>query len=299
MPNHIVQAVLLKLSNTAVGGLKVKQIPRLNALGIRIFGFAVICFGAQGICFFCRLTKVAPGSLWTWQNAFLTFLVAVFFFILGALIEVRSKANLAATLLAGYLFLQILTRDLPGLIAHSRNPDSWTVTFEVLALCGAATIIAATAPQESSHLTMNRFARPAQVVGRIFFAGSLIVFAIQHFLYARFVADLVPGWIPFHLFFAYFVGVAFVASALSILTRYWDRWAALALGTMFALWFVILHVPRAAGSLSNGNEWTSALVALAMCGGSWALLSEEAIGKNDSIKRKEANEPAALYARHS
>jgi hypothetical protein len=272
----------------------VERIPGLNLLGICIFGFAVICFGTQGICFWSRLTKVAPGSLWTWQNAFFTFLVAVLFFILGALIEVRSRRNLAATLLAVYLFLQILIRDLPGLIVHSRNPDNWTVTFEVLALCGAAIIIAATAPQEASHLTVNRLARPAQVVGRIFFAGSLIVFAVQHFLYARFVADLVPSWIPFHLFFAYFVGVAFVASALSILTRYCDRWSALALGTMFALWFVILHIPRVVGSLSNGNEWTSALVALAMCGGSWALLSEETVERNSSIKKTEISEPATL-----
>jgi hypothetical protein len=269
-----------QLNEMARRSLQVEGISKRENVGTHIFGFAVLCFGIQGICFWARLTKVAPGSLWTWRNSFATFLVAVLFLVLGALIEIRSKVNLAALLLAVYLILQIIIRDLPDLMVHLRNPDGWTTTFEALALCGAAMVIAATISRKSSPPPFNRFNRLALVVGRIFIVTSLVVFAIQHFLYARFVADLVPTWIPFHLFFAYFVGVSFVVAALSILTRHLDRWAAFALGTMFMLWFVVLHVPRVVGSPSNGSEWTSAFVALAMCGGSWALSSEESFGQN-------------------
>src|SRR5271167_3001239 len=50
------------------------------------------------------------------------------------------------------------------------------------------------------------------------------------------------------------------------------------LGVMFALWFLILHSPRSvAASLSHNptgrNEWASAFVALAICGGSWIVAS--------------------------
>src|SRR5438445_10855342 len=43
------------------------------------------------------------------------------------------------------------------------------------------------------------------------------------------------------------------------------------LGTMFFLWVVLLHIPRVAGAIRNGNEVTSLFVAVAMCGLSFVL----------------------------
>ena len=108
-------------------------------------------------------------------------------------------------------------------------------------------------------------------LGRFLFAISLAVFGIQHFLYARFIATLIQSWMPAHLFWAYFVGVAFVASALAIAARKYGRLAAALLGLMFFLWVISLHLPRVAAAPHNGNEWTSMIVALAMCGGAWIV----------------------------
>ena len=108
-------------------------------------------------------------------------------------------------------------------------------------------------------------------LGRIFVAISLVVFGVQHFIYGGFVATLVPAFMPGRLFCAYFVGVAFFAAAAGILYRPMARPAATMLGVMFFLFVVLLHIPRIAGNSSNGNEWTSGFVALAMCGGAWIL----------------------------
>src|SRR6266481_3404889 len=113
----------------------------------------------------------------------------------------------------------------------------------------------------------------SQTPGRIFVAISLVVFGVQHFIYGGFVATLVPAFMPGRLFWAYFVGVAFVAAAIGILTRMLARPAATMLGVMFFLFVVLLHIPRIVGNSSNGNEWTSGFVALAMCGGAWILAS--------------------------
>jgi uncharacterized membrane protein YphA (DoxX/SURF4 family) len=110
-------------------------------------------------------------------------------------------------------------------------------------------------------------------LGRIFVAVSLVVFGVQHFIYGGFVATLVPAFMPGRLFWAYFVGVAFVAAAIGIFTRMLARPAATLLGVMFFLFVVLLHIPRIAGKSSDGNEWTSGFVALAMCGGAWILAS--------------------------
>ncbi len=113
----------------------------------------------------------------------------------------------------------------------------------------------------------------SQTLGRIFVAISLVVFGIQHFIYGGFVATLVPAFMPGRLFWAYFVGVAFVAAAISLLVEMLARPAATMLGVMFFLFVVLLHIPRIVGNSRNQNEWTSGFVALAMCGGAWILAS--------------------------
>ena len=113
----------------------------------------------------------------------------------------------------------------------------------------------------------------SDTVGRAFVAISLVVFGVQHFIYGGFVATLVPAWMPGRLFWAYFVGVAFFAAAAGILYKLMARAAATMLGVMFFLFVVLLHIPRIVDNSSNGNEWTSGFVALAMCGGAWILAS--------------------------
>src|SRR5712691_3999274 len=90
-------------------------------------------------------------------------------------------------------------------------------------------------------------------LGRIFVAISLVVFGVQHFIYGGFVATLVPAFMPGRLFWAYFVGVAFVTAAIGILTSMLARPAATMLGVMFFLFLVLLHIPRICCNSTNGN----------------------------------------------
>ena len=91
----------------------------------------------------------------------------------------------------------------PRLAANIHDPGPWTSGSELLALCGAALVLTG-----------------VMKLGRILFAAPLLVFGVQHFLYARFIATLVPAWIPGRLFWAYFIGVAFFCcSSLSPLKQ--------------------------------------------------------------------------------
>ena len=92
-----------------------------------------------------------------------------------------------------------------------------------------------------------------KTLGRMFVVISLVVFGVQHFIYGGFVATLVPAFMPGRLFWAYFVGVAFVAAAAGIFTRMLARPAATMLGVMFFLFVVLLHIPRIVGNSNNGT----------------------------------------------
>src|SRR5713226_7929732 len=131
-----------------------------------------------------------------------------------------------------------------------------------------------------------------QTLGRVFVAVSLVVFGVQHFIYGGFVATLVPAFMPGRLFWAYFVGVAFFAAAAGILYKLMARPAATMLGVMFFLFVLLLHIPRIVANPSDGNEWTSGFVALAMCGGAWVLASAT------PLVDRETADPFLKFGRH-
>ena len=117
--------------------------------------------------------------------------------------------------------------------------------------------------------------------GRFLIAIPMAIFGIQHFMYAAFVAGLVPSWMPARLFWAYFVGVAFVVASAGIVFQKTTRPAATLLGAIFFLFVVMLHIPRIAAHPGDGNEWTSGFVALAMCGGAWILASASPLDERE------------------
>jgi uncharacterized membrane protein len=124
-------------------------------------------------------------------------------------------------------------------------------------------------------------------LGRCLFAALLLVVGVQHFLYAKFVSTLVPAWIPFRLFWAYFVGVAFFTAAIALTLNVLARLAGILLGVLFLIFVATTHIPRIVLRSGSGNEWTSGFVALAVCGGAWLLSSlrpiEERRKEGDSL----------------
>lgn len=102
--------------------------------------------------------------------------------------------------------------------------------------------------------------------GKVFFAVPMAVFGMQHFSSPSFVAQVVPSWMPWHLFWVYFVGTALIASTLSIITGVQARLAALLLGLMLFLFVAMLHVPNVVHSAFNRFAVAAALRDLAFGG---------------------------------
>lgn len=139
-------------------------------------------------------------------------------------------------------------------------------------MCGSALLLAETLVAGRPDLRGWRRALEKLIwSGTYLFAASSVVFGIDHFLVLSFIASLVPSWIPGGLFWAYLTGTAFIAAGLGIAANWMARRAATLLGTMFLIWFLLLHAPRVvtAPRSHDPHEWSRAFIALAMCGGSW------------------------------
>ena len=107
--------------------------------------------------------------------------------------------------------------------------------------------------------------------GPLFYAAPLAAFGTEHFTQTRSIASLVPAWIPWHFFWAYFVGTCFIAAGFSLVTRIQARLAASLLALTFFLFVVLMDVPAWAHHPRDRIGLTLALRELAFSGGALAL----------------------------
>ena len=107
--------------------------------------------------------------------------------------------------------------------------------------------------------------------GPLFYAAPLAAFGTEHFTLTEEIASLVPAWIPWHEFWAYFVGACFIAAALSMVTRIQARLSASLLALTFFLFVVLMDAPAWAHHPRNQFGLTLTLRELSFSGGALAL----------------------------
>jgi uncharacterized membrane protein YphA (DoxX/SURF4 family) len=107
--------------------------------------------------------------------------------------------------------------------------------------------------------------------GPLFYGAPLAAFGTEHFTSAQGIASLVPSWIPWHLFWAYFVGACFIAAPLSLVTRIHARLAASLLALTFFLFVLLMDAPAWATHLGDRIAAALMLRELAFSGGALAL----------------------------
>jgi uncharacterized membrane protein len=183
----------------------------------------------------------------------------------GGAVVIGMAARAAAILLGSVLLAVLLLRDIPWQLATGPGSiGAWTNCFKALTLSGGAFAVAAALPRQGTA----RWDRYFVAFGCAAMAVTVATFGVDHFVYAAFVASLVPDWIPGHAFWTYFCGAALIAAGAGMILRIKARLAAGLLAAMIFAWLVLLHIPRALADPhgANGNEWTSAFEALSFTG---------------------------------
>jgi len=114
------------------------------------------------------------------------------------------------------------------------------------------------------------------------FAIPLAVFGAEHLSGAKFIMLAVPSYMPWRLFWAYFVGFALLAAALSIATKIQVRWSGLLFGIMMFVFVAIVHIPRVLASPKDRFAWVIVFREMSFAGGAWALAGNAMRGQGAS-----------------
>lgn len=178
----------------------------------------------------------------------------------GALISSKKYTYGGAALAAVIWLIWLLVFHFPQLAMTYNSPFEWTPTFEVAMLFGGSLVLMGLTAQPQN--SRNRFI----LIGSYIVGVSIVVFAVLHLIYLQFITTLLLPWMPFKLFWAYVVMIAFFAAAISILTRIWLRTSTSLLGLMFFIWFWTLHIPLVVTHYKVEPQWTSIAVVLGASG---------------------------------
>ena len=102
-------------------------------------------------------------------------------------------------------------------------------------------------------------------------AIPLAVFGALHLFAPQFVINIVPEYMPWRLFWVYFVGCGLTAASLSIASRIAVRWSGLLFGIMMFSFVAMIHLPGALRDPHNRILWTIVFREMSFGGTGWIL----------------------------
>jgi uncharacterized membrane protein len=103
------------------------------------------------------------------------------------------------------------------------------------------------------------------------FAVPLGVFGALHLSAAESLMTMVPSYMPWRLFWAYFFGVALLAASVSMATKVQVRWSGLLFGIAMFSFVAMLDIPGALANPRDRFGWTLTIREMSFGGGAWIL----------------------------
>jgi len=212
----------------------------LLRIGRLLFALSIIASGIYQLVTgrYVNLVPVNPAHLPpAWQPCVLGVLLV----LTGIGLLIRKTVPAAAVTFAVLLLVLFFGFSLRVALRQASMGYVWVDPLMILAILGGVGLAAAR--HDGSSLdrvfeTLSRFA-PWALGAFLAYCGAL------HFPYAKYVAGLIPPWIPGHMFWTYFAAIALIAGGIGVVVPQTARLAATLSGIMLFSWVFLVHIPLA------------------------------------------------------
>jgi hypothetical protein len=146
------------------------------------------------------------------------------------------------------------------------------ISRSVSSMCTAGVVIILVAIWAAkSDVAKARGLDKVVALSNLCFAAPLAVFGALHLAAAQGLSTMVPSYMPWKLFWAYFFGFALLAASLSISTKILVRWSGLLFGIAMFCFVAMMDIPGSLATPKDRFGWILTLREMLFGGGGWIL----------------------------
>lgn len=244
---------------------------RIASLSHALFAAILIGLGILGPIQGDFTPVWAPGPDSMPAHQVLVYLCALVSLGSGIGLFFRRTAPHAARVLFAYLllwFLLLRVRD----IVHSPTFGVFWPGFETAVIVAAAWVLYTWFATDWDKRRLGFFAGDKGLrIARVLYGLSSIFFGMAHFIDPKDTLVLEPGWLPWHMFWAYFFGCTFIAAGLGILIGVFARLAAALSVLQLSLFTLLVWVPIVAAGSKDASQWSETIVSVALTAAAWVV----------------------------
>jgi uncharacterized membrane protein len=192
--------------------------------------------------------------------------------VMGVGVLIRRTAVPAAFALTIYTFLWLMVLHVPHLIASPQHESNWGACAEIVVLVAGAWILYASCATPADSLYISSLCGAKAIrIAQCSFAVAVPLIGIEHVVYAKDTAALVPAWLPYRIGWAYFTGAAHIAAGIAIFFNVLPRLAAALETGMMGIFTVFVWIPAVMATPPQRFAWTGLLISGVITAGAWIV----------------------------